>query len=152
MGIRSWWRDLTSTAAELDAQELREDVVEAGATAINTIEQGQIQTLKGTIQSVVFRPQMSVPQLEAEFFDGSGHIVLVWMGRRKIRGINPGTRIKRLLCLWFFGSNPTSRCNSRAVSSRFADMVINSTLFGRYDRSCLSLLARLRVLLPLPNN
>ena len=93
MGIKSWWRELTSTAAELDAQELREDVVEAGAAAIDTIDQGQIQTLKGTIQSLVFRPQMSVPQLEAEFFDGSGHVVLVWMGRRKIRGINPGTRM-----------------------------------------------------------
>lgn len=93
MGIRSWWRQLTSTAAELDAQELREDVVEAGAAAIDTIDQGQIHTLKGAIQSVVFRPQISVPQLEAEFFDGSGHVTLVWMGRRKIRGINPGTRM-----------------------------------------------------------
>jgi RecG-like helicase len=93
MGIRAWWRELTSTTAELDAIQLRDDAERAGAAVIEQVEQGQIQTLKGTIQSLVFRPEVSVPMLEAELFDGSGRITLVWMGRRKIRGINPGTKM-----------------------------------------------------------
>lgn len=93
MGLRSWWRHVTSSVAELDALELRADAELAGAAVIEHVEQGQVQTLKGTIQSIVYRPEVSVPMLEAELFDGSGRITLVWMGRRKIRGINPGTKM-----------------------------------------------------------
>jgi hypothetical protein len=31
-----------------------------------------------------------VPTLEAELFDGSGSVTLVWLGRRRIPGIEPG--------------------------------------------------------------
>lgn len=94
MGLRSWWVQLNSSVAELDAQELRVDAERAGAAAIEAVNSGQVRTLKGTIQSLVYRPEVSVPMLEAELFDGSGRITLVWMGRRKIRGINPGTRME----------------------------------------------------------
>lgn len=93
MGLKSWWQRLTSSAAELDALELRAESEEFGAAVIEEVGQGQIQTLKGTIQSMVFRPEIRVPMLEANLFDGSGTIRLVWMGRRKIRGINPGTKM-----------------------------------------------------------
>ena len=93
MGLRSWWAQLNSSVAELDAQELRIDAERAGAAAIEAVNSGQVRTLKGTIQSLVYRPEVSVPMLEAELFDGSGRITLVWMGRRKIRGINPGTKM-----------------------------------------------------------
>ena len=32
----------------------------------------------------------SVMPLEAELFDGSGSVTLVWLGRRRIPGIEPG--------------------------------------------------------------
>ncbi len=31
--------------------------------------------------------------MEAELFDGSGRILLVWLGRRRIRGVDPGRAI-----------------------------------------------------------
>jgi hypothetical protein len=31
-----------------------------------------------------------VPTLEAELYDGSGSVILVWLGRRQIAGIEPG--------------------------------------------------------------
>ena len=93
MGIRTWWRRVTSTAAELDALELRAESEEFGAAVIENVGQGQVQTLKGTITSLVFRPETRVPMLEADLFDGSGSIRLVWMGHRKIRGISPGTKM-----------------------------------------------------------
>lgn len=94
MSLRSWWRQLNSSVAELDAEQLRVDAERAGAAAIEAVGSGQIRTLKGTVQSLVYRPEVSVPMLEAELFDGSGRITLVWMGRRKIRGINPGTKME----------------------------------------------------------
>jgi hypothetical protein len=35
-----------------------------------------------------------VPALEAELFDGSGSLMLVWLGRREIAAINPGRSIE----------------------------------------------------------
>ena len=93
VGLSLWWQRLTSSAAELDAIELRMQSEEFGAAVIEDVAQGQIQTLKGTIQSLVYRPETRVPMLEANLFDGSGSIRLVWMGRRKIRGIAPGTKM-----------------------------------------------------------
>ena len=35
----------------------------------------------------------NVPTLEAELFDGSGSLTLVWLGRRRIPGIEPGRTV-----------------------------------------------------------
>ena len=35
-----------------------------------------------------------MPALEAELYDGSGCISVVWLGRRHIAGIEPGRRIR----------------------------------------------------------
>jgi hypothetical protein len=34
-----------------------------------------------------------VPTLEAELYDGSGTVTLIWLGRRRIRGIDPGRSV-----------------------------------------------------------
>ncbi|MEN9710071.1 MAG: hypothetical protein RL441_63, partial [Actinomycetota bacterium] len=46
MGLRSWWAQLNSSVAELDAQELRVDAERAGAAAIEAVNSGQVRTLK----------------------------------------------------------------------------------------------------------
>jgi hypothetical protein len=43
---------------------------------------------------VTLRPRGGVPALEAELYDGSALITLVWLGRRRIAGIEPGRAIK----------------------------------------------------------
>ena len=50
--------------------------------------------LQGTLRTVTLRPRGGVPALEAELYDGSGTIVLVWLGRRRITGIEPGRSIQ----------------------------------------------------------
>ena len=62
-------------------------------SAIENVASGQVTTLTGTVRSLILRPEVTVPALEAELFDGSGHIALVWLGRRKIRGIHPGIHL-----------------------------------------------------------
>ncbi|MEY3278689.1 MAG: putative nucleic acid binding OB-fold tRNA/helicase domain [Actinomycetota bacterium] len=86
----SWWRRFRSSTQELDAIKLRDEASDLGASAIENVASGQATTLTGTIRSLILRPEVTVPALEAELFDGSGHISLVWLGRRKIRGIHPG--------------------------------------------------------------
>jgi hypothetical protein len=51
-------------------------------------------TVFGTVRSVTIRPRAGVPALEAEVYDGSGVITLVWLGRRTIAGIGPGRQLR----------------------------------------------------------
>lgn len=50
--------------------------------------------LRGTLRTVTLRPRGGVPALEAELYDGTGAITLVWLGRRRIGGIAPGRDVQ----------------------------------------------------------
>ena len=81
---------LTADEGELDSAELRDEVADAGATAVVRCAVGAPVCVAGTLRQVVLRPLAGVPTLEAELYDGSGTVTLVWLGRRRIRGIDPG--------------------------------------------------------------
>ena len=96
-GARSWLsrklQKLTADDRVVDAQELRSDAANAGCSAVSACRKGQVVTVTGRIKSVVYTPRETVPTLEAELFDGSGSVTLVWLGRRRIPGIEPGRRL-----------------------------------------------------------
>ena len=50
-------------------------------------------SLKGRLRTVVYTPRTNLPTLEAELFDGSDLVTLVFLGRRHIAGIEPGRAI-----------------------------------------------------------
>lgn len=50
--------------------------------------------LRGALSTVTLRPRAGVPALEAELNDGTGVITVVWLGRRRIAGIEPGRSIE----------------------------------------------------------
>ncbi|MCZ7434120.1 OB-fold nucleic acid binding domain-containing protein [Streptomyces sp. WMMC1477] len=50
----------------------------------------QIVKVTGTLRTVTLRPRAGVPALEAELFDGSDSLDVVWLGRQAIAGIEPG--------------------------------------------------------------
>ncbi len=83
-------RRLVASAGSLDAQELREEVDTTQAKACSRVSCGERTEVVGRIRSVAYTPRQSVPTLEAELYDGSGTISLVWLGRRRIAGIEPG--------------------------------------------------------------
>ena len=47
----------------------------------------------GTLRAVTMRPRGASLTMEADLWDGTGSITLVWLGRRNIPGIQPGRRI-----------------------------------------------------------
>ena len=61
----------------------------ADANALDAVEL-QSYDSAGRLRAVVYNPRVNVPTLEAELFDGSAAIDLVWLGRRRINGIEPG--------------------------------------------------------------
>ncbi len=75
------------------SQELLRETAEVGCTRIQDCRDRQLVTVTGTLRTVTLRPRAGVPALEAELFDGSAPLDVVWLGRRSIVGIEPGRRI-----------------------------------------------------------
>lgn len=81
---------LTADDQTIDAQELQHGASTAGCELVSTCQKGEVRAVTGRLKSVVYTPRETVPTLEAELFDGSGSVTLVWLGRRRIPGIEPG--------------------------------------------------------------
>lgn len=95
MGHRPSLRErLTASAAKLDNADLQADVERHSCCPIEELHLGEFTTAVGRLRAVVYTPSEKVPTLEAELFDGSDAVGLVWLGRRRIVGIEPGRRIK----------------------------------------------------------
>lgn len=99
--MRSWTQRFFGPAEEQEAQTLGSVAVAAGADPIDQCQRGQRVRICGTVRSLALRPECVSPTLEAEIYDGSGHVTIVWTGRRIIRGIEVGRTLVaegRLTC------------------------------------------------------
>ena len=86
-------RRLVAEAEQLDAEDLQGDVGRAGAKPVARCCHGEPVVVTGRLRSVVYTPKETVPTVDAELFDGSGSVHLVWLGRRRITGIEPGRTV-----------------------------------------------------------
>lgn len=87
-------RRLTIDASELDADDLSRRVAQSGARRASECTCGEAVTVLGRLRSVDLCPRAAVATLEAELFDGTEGIMLVWLGRRRIPGIEPGRTVR----------------------------------------------------------
>jgi hypothetical protein len=84
-----------------EANELQKATQEVGATPINRCQRGEIVTACGVLNTVTMRPRAGVPAVEADLYDGTGHLTIVWLGRRHISGIEAGRALSitgRMTC------------------------------------------------------
>jgi hypothetical protein len=88
--LRRLLHRITATEAELDAEELQRDSAECGSMPACDVRRGQLVCVTGRLRTVVYTPRTNLPTLEAELYDGSDLVTLVWLGRRHITGIEPG--------------------------------------------------------------
>jgi hypothetical protein len=77
-----------------EARELRQDTRKAGLVCIADAPNREKIVVQGTLKTVTLRPRGGVPALEAELYDGTGSISLVWLGRRRIGGVAPGRGVR----------------------------------------------------------
>jgi len=87
-------RRLTSDVSELDADDLSREVDAVGAQRACDCRSGEEVTVLGRLRSVELCPRDAAATLEAELYDGTEGVTLVWLGRRRIAGIEPGRTIK----------------------------------------------------------
>lgn len=91
--LRGLLRRLTATSAELEASELRRESAESGSVPAGQCCRGQVVAVSGRLRTVVYTPRTNLPTLEADLYDGSDVVTLVWLGRRHIAGIEPGRQM-----------------------------------------------------------
>lgn len=82
-----------ASGAEDEARELQQDSVKEGCCHIEEVVDRSRVELRGSLRTVTLRPRGGVPALEAELYDGTATLTLVWLGRRRIAGIEPGRQI-----------------------------------------------------------
>lgn len=92
--VRRMVRRLTSDVSDLDADALSAEAERSGCNRARDCANGEEITVKGRLRSVEICPRDSVATLEAELFDGTDGVTLVWMGRRRIPGIEPGRMLR----------------------------------------------------------
>ena len=85
---------LSRSVAQIEAEELQEDAARLGCTRMCDLQDRSEATVSGTVRAVTLRPRVNVPALVVDLYDGTRTIHLVWLGRRTIAGIVPGTYLR----------------------------------------------------------
>ena len=85
--MRAWTRQ------QREARELIHEVSGLHAQYIEACPGGCPVTLAGVLRSIARRPSGTVPALEAELYDGTGVLDVIWLGRREIPGIDAGRHL-----------------------------------------------------------
>jgi ferric-dicitrate binding protein FerR (iron transport regulator) len=98
----SRWAD----SSEAHQRELRQSHTSAEALAIADAPEREHVVVNGVLRTVTLRPRGGVPALEAELDDGSGVITVVWLGRRRITGVDPGRSVTVAGCIGRQGGVP----------------------------------------------
>ncbi len=90
MGVSSRLSRMARSTSQFEADELQARARDLEALPIVSAVPGRPSTLAGTIRTVTLRPRSGVPALEAELYDGTGVVTVVWLGRRRLPGVSPG--------------------------------------------------------------
>ncbi|MCB2177012.1 MAG: OB-fold nucleic acid binding domain-containing protein [Actinomycetales bacterium] len=99
---------MLASRTELEAAEERQQQSEqTGCTPVSDLVPRRRARVSGVLRSVRLRPATEVPALEAELFDGSGALRLVFLGRRAVAGIEPGRRLRLEGLVCFQSGHPT---------------------------------------------
>ncbi|MFH5207497.1 OB-fold nucleic acid binding domain-containing protein [Antrihabitans sp. NCIMB 15449] len=85
---------LTEDLDQVDAEEMASSADASGACRASDCVRGDEVTMLGRLRSVEACSQSAGATMQAEFFDGTDTVTLVWIGRRRIPGIEPGKKLK----------------------------------------------------------
>lgn len=99
MGERRGWfsrklHNLTAEESELEAEDLRAGAEAAGARPMGSCADRSEVCVAGAIRCVTVKVRAGAPSLEADVYDGTGSVTLVFLGRRRIPGIEAGRLVK----------------------------------------------------------
>lgn len=97
MSERSWRRTLsalTRSDHEVAARRQAETSGRMGGTPVVSLPDRCRATVCGSLRSVSVLPGATTCTVEAELFDGSGIVLLRWIGRVGLAGVEPGRQVR----------------------------------------------------------
>jgi hypothetical protein len=92
-GLKGLLHRLTASEEQLESEELQRVSEMAGCKCADTVKRGEFVTVAGRLRTVVYTPRTNLPTLEADLYDGTDVITLVFLGRRQISGVEPGRAV-----------------------------------------------------------
>ncbi len=92
--VRRLTRRLTESPADRDAGALSGEAASTGAHRAIDCQRGQEVTMIGTLRSVQTNAKGCAGGVRAELFDGTDTVLLVWLGQRRIPGIDSGRMLR----------------------------------------------------------
>ncbi len=91
--VRSVLGVLRSSREELDAADEARSAAARGTVPISDLEPRSRARVSGVLRAVTYRPASDKPVLVGQLYDGTASVNLVWIGRRSIAGVRPGTHL-----------------------------------------------------------
>ncbi|BBZ34153.1 OB-fold nucleic acid binding domain-containing protein [Mycolicibacterium confluentis] len=91
--LRRLTRRLTEDPAQRDVEELSDEAAQTGAQRAIDCQRGQEVTMVGTLRTVEANAKGCASGVRAELFDGTDSVTLVWLGQRRIPGIESGRKL-----------------------------------------------------------
>lgn len=91
MGLRERLDTLSLDQSEIEAKEVAAECARPGSTRIADLIPRTRASVTGTVHSMAVLPAERAPELRLELYDGTGVLDVIWLGRRAIDGIRPGT-------------------------------------------------------------
>ena len=92
--LRRLTRRLTEHPEQRDVEELSDEIVNTGAQRAVDCRRGQQVTMVGILRSVQANARGCAGGVRAELFDGTDTVTLVWLGQRRIPGIDSGRTLR----------------------------------------------------------
>ena len=92
--VRRLTRRLTDTPQRRDADEPAADAASTGAQRAVDCQRGQEVTMVGELRTVEANAKGCAGGVRAELFDGTDTVTLVWLGQRRIPGIDCGRTLR----------------------------------------------------------
>lgn len=92
--LRRLTRRLTEDPEKLDVEDLTDEAAQSGAQKAIDCRRGQEVTMVGTLRCVETNAKGCASGVRAELFDGTDSVMLVWLGQRRIPGIESGRTLK----------------------------------------------------------
>ena len=92
--LRRLTRRLTEAPEKRDAKEPPDEAANTGAQRAIDCQRGQEVTMVGTLRSVEANANGCAGGVKAELFDGTDVVALVWLGQRRIPGIESGRTLR----------------------------------------------------------
>jgi hypothetical protein len=90
MGLKDLARRFTTSSEELDKSRLQDRYCGLGMTPIAEAPRRVPVRLSGEVTALQVVPRAGSPSLEITLSDGTGRVVAVFTGRRRIAGVDPG--------------------------------------------------------------